>query len=58
MNLKIGWRNDNLEMAYSVKNATDEAWTRLVLVNSGVSGVKGMMMARPEMSTFSIKYNF
>ena len=45
-------------MAYSVKNATDEAWTRLVLVNSGVSGVKGMMMARPEMSTFSIKYNF
>ena len=58
MNLKVGWRNDNLEMAYSVKNATDETWTRLVLVNSGVSGVKGMMMARPEMSTFSIKYNF
>ena len=58
LNYKVGWRNDSWELAYSVKNATDNQYTRLVLIQSGLSGVNGMMMGAPETHNFSVKYNF
>ena len=58
LNYKIGWRNDSWELAYSVKNATDNNYVRLVLIASGISGVNGMTMGAPETHSFSIKYNF
>lgn len=58
LNYKIGWRNDNLELAYSVKNATDNHYIRLILQRSGVSGVNGLTYGTPEYHNFSIKYNF
>jgi iron complex outermembrane receptor protein len=58
LNYKVGWRNDSWELAYSVKNATDNQYVRLVLIASGLSGVNGMMMGAPETHSFSVKYNF
>jgi hypothetical protein len=58
LNYKIGWRNDSWELAYSVKNATDNNYVRLVLISSAVSGVNGMTMGAPETHSFSVKYNF
>ena len=58
LNYKIGWRNDSWELAYSVKNATDNNYVRLVLISSGISGVNGMTMGAPEIHSFSVKYNF
>ena len=58
LNYKIGWRNDSWELAYSVKNATDNNYVRLVLIASGISGVNGMTMGAPEIHSFSVKYNF
>jgi hypothetical protein len=58
LNYKIGWRNDSWELAYSVKNATDNNYVRLVLISSGISGVNGMTMGAPETHSFSVKYNF
>ena len=58
LNYKIGWRNDSWELAYSVKNATDNNYVRLILIASSVSGVNGMTMGAPETHTFSVKYNF
>jgi len=58
LNYKIGWRNDSWELAYSVKNATDNNYVRLVLISSGISGVNGMTMGTPEIHSFSVKYNF
>ena len=58
LNYKIGWRNDSWELAYSVKNATDNNYVRLVLIASGISGVNGMTMGAPETHSFSVKYNF
>ena len=46
------------ELAYSVKNATDNNYVRLVLISSGISGVNGMTMGTPEIHSFSVKYNF
>ena len=58
VNAKIGWRNDSWEIAYSVKNATDETTPRLALNPSPVSGVNGITMFNPKLSSISIKYNF
>ena len=58
LNYKVGWRNDSWELAYSVKNATDNNYVRLVLISSGLSGVNGMTMGAPETHSFSVKYNF
>ncbi len=58
LNLKVGWRNDEWEIAYSVKNATDEKYLRLILIDSGLSGVKGMLPAAPEIHTVSLNYKF
>ena len=58
LNYKVGWRNDSWELAYSVKNATDNNYVRLVLISSLVSGVNGMTMGAPETHSFSVKYNF
>ena len=58
VNVKIGWRNDSWEVAYSVENATDETTVRLALNPSPVSGVNGFTMFNPKLSTFSVKYNF
>jgi iron complex outermembrane receptor protein len=58
LNYKVGWRNDSWELAYSVKNATDNNYVRLVLIASGLSGVNGMTMGAPETHSFSVKYNF
>ena len=58
INAKVGWRNDSWEIAYSVKNASDEANVRLALQPSPVSGVNGFSMFPPKISTFSIKYSF
>ena len=58
LNYKVGWRNDSWELAYSVKNATDNNYVRLILIASGISGVNGMTMGAPETHSFSVKYNF
>ena len=58
LNYKVGWRNDSWELAYSVKNATDNNYVRLVLISSLVSGVNGMTMGAPDTHSFSVKYNF
>ena len=58
VNVKIGWRNDSWEVAYSVENATDETTVRLALNPSPVSGVNGFTMFNPKLSTLSVKYSF
>jgi len=58
LNFKLGWTNDDFEVAYSIKNATDEKHVRLVLTTSGVSGLNGMFMNSPQIQTVSLKYNF
>ena len=58
LNLKVGWRNETWELAYSVKNASDHKYIRLALAASGLSGVNGITMGPPETHSFSVKYNF
>ena len=58
LNYKVGWRNVSWELAYSVKNATDNNYVRLILTASQLSGVNGVTMGAPETHSCSVKYNF
>ena len=58
LNYKVGWRNDTWELAYSVRNASDQKYIRLALAATGLSGVNGITMGAPETHSFSVKYNF
>ena len=59
LNIKLGWRNDNWELAYSIKNATDNKTILLALAPQGLtSNVHGVTFGPPEMHSFSIKYDF
>jgi len=59
LNAKIAWSNDNLEVAYWIKNATDDVYERLVTAPSPVAGGNfAVFMMKPKTQGFSIKYNF
>jgi iron complex outermembrane receptor protein len=59
LNVKIAWSNDNLEVAYWVKNATDHFHERLVTKPNALVGQNFAVFAMaPKAQGFSIKYNF
>jgi iron complex outermembrane receptor protein len=59
LNIKIAWSNENLEVAYWIKNATDDVYERLVTAPSPVAGGNfAVFMMKPKTQGFSIKYNF
>jgi len=59
LNAKIAWSNEKLEVAYWIKNGTDEFFERLVTSPSPAAGGNFAVFAMaPKTQGFSIKYNF
>ena len=59
LNVKIAWSNNNLEVAYWIKNATDHFHERLVTKPNALVGQNfAVFPMAPKNQGFSIKYNF
>jgi iron complex outermembrane receptor protein len=59
LNAKIAWSNDQWEVAYWIKNGTDQLFERLVTSPSPVAGGNfAVFMMKPKTQGLSVKYNF
>ena len=59
LNAKIAWSNDQWEVAYWIKNGTDQLFERLVTAPSPVGGGNfAVFMMKPKTQGLSVKYNF
>jgi len=59
LNAKIAWSNDQWEVAYWIKNGTDQLFERLVTSPSPLAGGNfAVFMMKPKTQGFSVKYNF
>ena len=59
LNAKIAWSNDQWEVAYWIKNGTDQLFERLVTAPSPVAGGNfAVFMMKPKTQGLSVKYNF
>ena len=59
LNAKIAWSNDQWEVAYWIKNGTDQLFERLVTSPSPVGGGNfAVFMMKPKTQGLSVKYNF
>ena len=59
LNAKIAWANDQWEVAYWIKNGTDQLFERLVTAPSPVGGGNfAVFMMKPKTQGLSVKYNF
>ena len=59
LNAKIAWSNDHWEVAYWIKNGTDQLHERLVTSPSPVAGGNfAVFMMKPKTQGLSVKYNF
>jgi iron complex outermembrane receptor protein len=59
LNAKIAWSNDQWEVAYWIKNGTDQLFERLVTSPSPVGGGNfAVFLMKPKTQGLSVKYNF
>ncbi len=58
VNVRLGWRNDNWDIAAWVKNATDEAYSSSSAAPIGFSGTEAQFLEAPRTYGVTLRYSF